>query len=456
MSGITFNGGSVGATQLQPWHFERKALIDNFHKVTFGRMADRKLIPKNSGKELKLYHYLAMLDDENINDQGIDAAGVTISNSTYDVRFTSTTQTLADNAAATAAAAAINAIEAGVASVAGAVVTLTKSNVIASSLALADAVLTATPYATKTQRSGNLYGSSRDVGFIAGKLPLLGEEGGRVNRVGYKRKEISGSFENFGIFREWSRDLLNFDSDAELAMHLKNMTMEGAIQIQEDMLQRDLLNNAGVLRLTGNALTPSQLNHTSELTYQDLMRLSIDLDKNYCPKQTTMITGTTKIDTKVIPACRVAYVGSDLIPTLESMVDLHGKQAWIPVEMYAAGTEVMPYERGRIGDFRFIVIQEMQMWQGAGAVATNAAYYSTGGKYDVFPILVVGEQSFTTIGFQGDGKVNNFKTHTITPEQNTGSHNPYAKIGVESMEWWYGFLLLRGERLALIKTVARM
>jgi N4-gp56 family major capsid protein len=453
---VTFNGGSVGASQLQPWHFERKALLDNFDKIVFGKMADRKLIPKNSGKELKLYHYLPMLDDANINDQGIDAAGVTISKTTYEIRFTRLTYTLADNPAAVAAAAAINAVEAGVASVALAVVTLTKQKIIAATQVLANAVIATMPDALVKQRSGNMYGSSNDVGFIAGKLPLLSEEGGRVNRVGYTRKEIVGSFENYGIFREWSRDLLNFDSDAELAMHLKNLTMEGALKITEDLLQMDLLNNAGVVRFTGNAVSPVTLNHTCNLTYQDLMRLSIDLDKNHCPKQTTMITGTTKVDTKTIPACRVAYIGSDLIPTLEAMVDLHGKQAWVPVEMYAAGTTVIDGERGRIGDFRFIIVADMQVWAGAGALATNSAYYATGGNYDVFPILVIGEQSFTTIGFQGDGQVNNFKTLTIPPEKNVGSHSPYAKIGVESMEWWYGFLLLRGERLAVIKTVAVM
>ena len=34
--------------------------------------------------------------------------------------------------------------------------------------------------------------------------------------------------------------------------------------------------------------------------------------------------------------------------------------------------------------------------------------------------------------------------------------NPYGKKGFMSVQWWYGFMLLRGERLALIKTVGRM
>lgn len=458
---ITYSGGSVnaqGTTQLSPYYYERKALIEARKKAFFGQLADRKLIPKNMGKELKLYHYIPVLDDANLNDQGIDASGVTISPESFALSFKSLTYTLADATAATAAVAAVNAVEAGVASAVGAVVTLTKQNLTASTVALANDVLSAFPagIVSMSQRSGNLYGSSKDVGKITSSLPLLGEEGGRVNRVGFTRKEISGSFENYGIFREWSKDLYNFDSDAELQTHLKRETVNAAMEITEDILQKDLLNNAGVLRYTGIATTPATLDHTCVLTYADLKKLSTTLDNNRCPKQTTIITGTTKVDTRTIPACRVAYIGSELLTTLEQMVDYHNKPAFISVEQYAAGTTLLEGEVGKVGDFRFIVVPEMQKWEGEGAAASNGQFYSTGGKYDVFPLLVVGDESFTTIGFQGDGVVNNFKTTTVPPEKNAGSNDPYGKTGTEALEWWYGFLLLRGERIALIKTVAKM
>ena len=41
-----------------------------------------------------------------------------------------------------------------------------------------------------TIANGNLYGSSKDIGKIAGKIPTLTEHGGRVNRVGFKRIEV--------------------------------------------------------------------------------------------------------------------------------------------------------------------------------------------------------------------------------------------------------------------------
>ena len=270
------------------------------------------------------------------------------------------------------------------------------------------------------------------------------------------RIDLTGTMENFGFHASYTADSLNFDTDADLLMHTNRELMNAAMKITEDALQIDLINNAGVVRYTGNATNNYTLNENDELTYRDLMQLSIDLDNNRCPKQTTVITGTRLVDTKVIPACRVAYIGSELIPTLEAMVDLHGKQAWVPVEAYASGTTVLTGERGRIGDFRFIIVPDMVRFSGQGGYSTSATFYDTNGMLDVFPILVVGEESFTTIGFNTDGKSNKFKTKNMKPDELYSLDNPFGKKGFMSIEWWYGFLLLRGERLALIKTVGKM
>lgn len=378
------NGQSIGGGQHNPHFYERKALIEARKEQYFGQLADVKTMPKNSGKEIKQYHYIPLLDDANINDQGIDASGATIVN-------------------------------------------------------------------------GNLYGSSKDIGSIPSKLPVLSETGGRVNRVGFTRKELNGTFEKFGFFTEFSADLLNFDSDAELDMHLNRELINGAMEIDEDMLQIDLINNAGVIRYTGTATSTATVSHTSKLTYKDLMQLSTELDNNRCPKQTTVITGTRMIDTKTLPSCRVMYIGSELKTTIESLTDYHGQKAFVPVQQYAAGTTVMNGEWGAVGEFRIIVVPEMMKWEGKGATATDATYYATGGKYDVFPMLVVGQDSFTTIGFQTDGKGMKFNVLTRKPGKDIADHSdPYGELGFSSIKWWYGFMLLRGERLALIKTAAKM
>ena len=309
-----------------------------------------------------------------------------------------------------------------------------------------------------TIANGNLYGSSKDIGTISGKLPVLSENGGRVNRVGFKRKEIEGTIEKFGFFDEYTQESLDFDTDADLLQHVNREMLAGANEITEDALQIDLITAAGIVKYAGNATSNATVGADDLVSYRDLMHLAIDLDNNRTPKHTTAITGTRMVDTRTIPACRVAYIGSELLPTFKAMKDLHNNPAFIPVEKYAAGGATLNGEVGAVDNFRLVVVPEMMKWAGAGADASaDSANYETGNKFDVFPILVVGNESFTTIGFQTDGKTVKFKiTHKKPGDETADRTDPYGETGFMSIKWYYGFMALRPERIALIKTVARL
>jgi N4-gp56 family major capsid protein len=372
-------------SQVRTDHWLKTALIEARKEQYFMPLADVTSMPKNMGKKIKKYHYLPLLDDANVNDQGIDAAGTTIAN-------------------------------------------------------------------------GNLYGSSKDVGTIPGKLPTLTETGGRVNRVGFKRIEIEGTFEKFGFFDEYTQESVDFDSDADLQMHINREMINGATEITEDALQIDLLNSAGVVKYPGAAVSDITVDSTTEVTYGDLLRLAIDLDNNRTPKQTKVSTGTRLVDTKTISAARILYCGSELQPTLEAMVDLHSNQAFIAVQHYAAGTTTVNGEIGSIGQFRIVIVPEMLKWEGAGAVLGGiTTHYDNGTNFDVFPMLVVGDGSFTTIGFQTDGKTVKFKITSKKPGPETADRtDPYGETGFMSIKWYYGFLLQRSERIGLVKTSAAL
>lgn len=452
---------SIGS-QIQTAYYQKKALIELVKEQYFSQLADVTAMPKNMGKKIKRYHYLPLLDDANINDQGIDAAGATLDSSKFYAVLPALATTYAVEADATAAAAAINAIESGVAVKSGSstpwTVTASKTRLNGGTEAQANAVRAAVAGTIVTRGSGNLYGSSKDIGTISGKLPALSEAGGRVNRVGFTRKEIEGTFEKFGFFEEYTQESLDFDSDAELAMHINREMLRGANEMNEDALQVDLLNSAGTIRYAGNATTNATVDAADVVTYGDLMRLSIDLDNNRTPKSITQITGSRMVDTRTIPGARVAYIGSELLPTFKAMKDLHNNPAFISVEKYASAGNTVTGEVGAVDQLRLVVVPEMMKWAGAGADASaNTTHYQTAGRFDVFPILVVGAESFTTIGFQTDGKSVKFKIFHKAPGEATADRNdPYGETGFTSIKWYYGFMALRPERIGLIKTAASM
>ena len=387
----------AGSDQMNTFFWLKNAIIEARKEQYFMPLASVTNMPKHFGKTIKVYEYVPLLDERNINDQGIDANGATIVD-------------------------------------------------------------------------GNLYGSSKDIGTITSKLPILTENGGRVNRVGFTRISREGSIHKFGFFHEFTQEALDFDSDDGLKEHLARELMNGAVQLTEAVLQKDLLAAAGVVLYAGSATSDGEVTGEdtdaggplvpSIVSYANLMRLDQILTDNRTPKHTKVITGSRNIDTKVIPAGRVAYIGSELLPLLKGMKDLFNNKAFIEIQHYGDAGTILNGEVGSIDAFRFVLVPEMLHWAGAGdEVTTNPGYHSSmvGGNehYDIFPILVIGDDSFTTIGFQTDGKTVKFNVLTKMPGKETADRNdPYGETGFSSIKWYYGILIKRPERIGLIKTVA--
>ena len=375
---------SIGNLKYPPAYYLKKVLVDVAKKRKFSALADSEKMPKNMGKRISVTHFLPLLDERNLNDQGIDARGVQIKN-------------------------------------------------------------------------GNMYGSSKDIGLILKSFPVLSETGGRVNRVGFNRIEIEGTFHKFGFFYEWTDEFKNFDSDPEALTKMYNAAIMAAEQIQEDMLQIDLLNGAGTLIYSGTATSDATMTATSIVDWNTLVRLDQALTANKTPKSTKIISGSSMVDTVTATSTRILFVGSELKPLLTSMVDNFNRPALIPPHKYAAATKLMEDEIGIIHTFRVIEVEEMKRWAGVGgAVAAGSTLYSTNGKYDVFPMLCIGSESFTTIGFQTSSASSDpkFTIHTQKPEDSLSRDDPFAEVGLTSIKWYYGILFLRPERIGVIKTVA--
>jgi len=392
----------TGSAQQHPLFWLKKAIITARKEQFFMPLASTINMPKHFGKTITVYEYVPLLDDRNVNDQGLDASGA-------------------------------------------------------------------------VETNGNLYGSSRDIGTISSKLPTLTENGGRVNRVGFTRLLRSATIHKFGFFTEFTQESLDFDTDEALMDHLSRELMNGAVQLTEAVLQRDLLNSAGVILFAGGATSQNGTIGVSGevqtiggvsipaaiVNYKNIMRLDQILTDNRTPRQTTVITGSRLFDTKTIPAARVMFVGSELVPLLKGLTDLFGNKAFIPVQQYADAGTILNGEIGSIDNFRIIQVPEMLHWAGGGAaVGTNPGYRSTsiGGvqKYDIYPMLVLGEDSWTTVGFQTDGKTVKFAVMTKMPGKDTATRelDPFGEMGFSSIKWYYGILIKRSERMGIIQTVA--
>ena len=158
-SSASGTASGIGAQARTDFYF-KKALIKVRDIQYFMPLADVRAMPKHHGKTIKQDVYQPLLDDLNTTDQGIDADGL-IQNS---AKF------MAWNAAGT--------LQSGGTGYTAA--TATHAGFYATQ---ANATTAAGTGGSTKQMYGNLYGSSKDIGVIADRLPALTEHGGRVNRV---------------------------------------------------------------------------------------------------------------------------------------------------------------------------------------------------------------------------------------------------------------------------------
>ena len=415
------SASDIGAQARTDYYF-KKALISVRDRMYFMPLADVRAMPKHMGKKIKQDVYVPLLDVLNTGDQGLNAAGTALTAGTWSAWNSSGVLQSSDEANR------------------------------------ADAVTAAGAGGEVGLNDQNLYGSSKDTGTIKSKIPTLREHGGRVNRVGFTRTQIEGELLKRGFFTEYTQESMDFDSDSELLSHITEEALVGANELTEAELQADLITNATAngtayyCSAAAAVTTGSKLDVDEVVTYTDLMNLSIALDDNKTPKQTKVIAGSRMVDTKTVNGGRIMYVGSELIPVLRAMQDLHSNPAFVSVEKYADAGNVMNGEIGTVDQFRIVVVPEMQFTENGGASAADTAGTGDNGA-DIYPMLVVGDGAFTTIGFQTDGKSVKFSINHKKPGKEIASlDDPYGEVGFYSIKWYYGFMALRPERLGIIWT----
>jgi len=423
------NGGYATPTsdigvQFNEKHWSRAAVLEAKKVKTFSQLGDKLTQPKNYGQKIVKYHEIPILDDRNINDQGIDANGVTMVAGewyTYDV----------DGA---------------------------KVGTFATYLEAQEAIVQGTAAAVSLKSgNGNLYGGSKDLLVQNGSFPALSEEGGMINRVGMKRLTIEAEVAEFGFYLSFTQKSLDMDTETGLLARYSRAVGEAQGDVRESQIRNSLIGASENNRVfAGDALAIGEVGADDTLTYSDLRLMDQALKEARCPKTTKLIDGSTKVGTTTVGKARYAYVGLEALPTLEDMQH-NSKDVWSAVEDYAAAGTIAMDEIGRIGAFRFIEVEEMPNYAGQGANATDdtdrdgsasdpasavddETFNTTNDFYDVFPVLFVGSGSFATVGFEGDVA----RVKTIMPKADA-YNDVYGKVGAVSISWYYGIMFLKPE-----------
>ena len=293
----------------------------------------------------------------------------------------------------------------------------------------------------------------------------LAEGAGAVNKRSLQKITVETSFARYGEMIDYTDEVDLFSEDY-IQVKYREELGELANSRMEDLIQLDMLGTGTVLysgtatskATIGDSIATDGSEDADWLVSYDLIRKAVrKLVRNRAKKNTTVVTGSTKIDTKTIASSYYAIIDADVKTDLENITrgtSYEKHYAYVPFHKYGDATKAAEGEVGSMYEVRFIESESAVVYAGKGAAVPagyvgSLAYTGTIGadaKFDVHAILFPTENAFATVGLKGQGKI---KFNAQDPSK-VELINPYGTQGFFSYNFWYAGIILEEEKLLAV------
>ena len=293
----------------------------------------------------------------------------------------------------------------------------------------------------------------------------LAEGAGAVNKRSLQKITVETSFARYGEMIDYTDEVDLFSEDY-IQVKYREELGELANSRMEDLIQLDMLGTGTVLysgtatskATIGDSIATDGSEDADWLVSYDLIRKAVrKLVRNRAKKNTTIVTGSTKIDTKTIASSYYAIIDADVKTDLENITrgtSYEKHFAYVPFHKYGDATKAAEGEVGSMYEVRFIESESAVVYAGKGATVPagyvgSLAYTGTIGvdaKFDVHAILFPTENAFATVGLKGQGKI---KFNAQDPSK-VELINPYGTQGFFSYNFWYAGIILEEEKLLAV------
>lgn len=293
----------------------------------------------------------------------------------------------------------------------------------------------------------------------------LSEGAGAVNKRSLQKITVETSFARYGEMIDYTDEVDLFSEDY-IQVKYREELGELANSRMEDLIQLDMLGTGTVLYsgtatskgTIGDSIAADGSEDADWLVSYDLIRKAVrKLVRNRAKKNTTIVTGSTKIDTKTIASSYYAIIDADVKTDLENITrgtSYEKHYAYVPFHKYGDATKAAEGEVGSMYEVRFIESESAVVYAGKGADVpagyTGSLAYTgnigAGAKFDVHAILFPTENAFATVGLKGQGKI---KFNAQDPSK-VELINPYGTQGFFSYNFWYAGIILEEEKLLAV------
>jgi N4-gp56 family major capsid protein len=315
------------------------------------------------------------------------------------------------------------------------------------------------------------YLTARTADAITASLASAGlaEGAGAVNKRTLQKITVETTLSRYGEMIDYTDEVDLFSEDVIQTRYREEL---GALANSryEDLIMMDMLGTPTVqyagaatslITVGGGIAANGTQDDVYKVSYDLIRKAARRLLRNRAKKNTEIVSGSVKIDTKTVAKAYYAIVGADVKSDLENLTrgnTYEREFVYIPVHKYAAAGNLAEGEVGAMHEARFVEAEGMAVYAGKGAVppqnyvgtlsitgATDltSATPSARGNFDVFPILFPTQGAFATVGLKGQDKI----VFHSKPPSDVSNTNPYGTSGFFSYNFFYAGLILEEEKL---------
>jgi len=168
------------------------------------------------------------------------------------------------------------------------------------------------------------------------------------------------------------------------------------------------------------------------------------LMNNEVEEITEMQSSSANYEMMPLDSCFIGMCDGDIAADIANLSDA------IKVENYASGAEKLPGEFAKVGKVRFLSTSFLPPTLGGGASVDANDYKATGGKADVYPIIIFGQDAFEFGGLQGESDLE-INVHNAKVD----SADKHGNKGFISWQSWFGGMIREQKAITRLECVAK-
>lgn len=288
------------------------------------------------------------------------------------------------------------------------------------------------------KNQGHLMKWRRAIPFDAAMEQLT--EGVTPAPMGITYEDVSSVIAQYGSWIPFTDVIMDTHEDD----NLKQMTLlagEQAALTKERILWNVLIAGTNVI-YSGTATVRTDV--IAPIALGDLRLAQRTLKVAMAKPITKMLDASVKIATQPVAPSYVVLGHTNLEQ------DFRAISGFVPRENYSNANLLHPLEIGKVEDLRVILAPHFPPLEGAGGSVASGVL-RTGGKADVYPMVVLGQDAFAVTPLKG---MDSARIAVKNPKMGESETDPLGQRGFVSWKMWYSAARLNEAWMVRIEAAA--